>query len=80
MKKILPIFLLMGALFAQLNPVTVTAESGSNIRAGEVVDIAITVSMDSEWHLYSIYKESEGPIPTKITARGDGIELLGAAL
>ena len=80
MKKTLPIFLLMGVLFAQLNPVTVTAESGSNIRAGEVVDIAITVSMDSEWHLYSIYKESEGPIPTEITARGDGIDLVGAAL
>ena len=42
-------------------------------RAGEVVDIKILAEMDKEWHIYSIYKASEGPLPTEISVSGSAV-------
>jgi len=77
MKKIVLLLFILNGLMAQLNPVSVTAEATAPIRAGEVVDIAITISMDPEWHLYAINKISEGPIPTEISVSGDGVAKMG---
>tara|TARA_A100001037_G_scaffold303329_1_gene337042 strand:- start:2874 stop:4799 length:1926 start_codon:yes stop_codon:yes gene_type:complete len=77
MRLIFFLVILYGNLFAQSNPVTVTAEMEGEIRAGEVAKISITVSMDEEWYLYSIYKKSEGPLPTEINVFGESVELVG---
>ena len=42
-------------------------------RAGEVIDIKILAEMDKEWHIYSIYKASEGPLPTEISVSGSAV-------
>ena len=49
------------------NPVTITASVESPARAGEVVNIKINADMEDQWHIYSIYKLTEGPLPTEIT-------------
>lgn len=80
MKKHL-LFILLGltSLYGQLNPVSISGDVKNPVRAGEVAEITITVSMEKEWHLYSIYKESDGPIPTEIYAMGDAIDTVGLA-
>jgi len=55
----------------------VSAESGSEIRAGEVAKISVTLSMEEQWHIYSIYEISDGPTPTNIAVVGEGIEQVG---
>ena len=72
MKKLFSLFLLIGTLFAQINPVTISAESTPKVRAGEVAEIVINMTMDDEWHIYSIYKSSveSGPLPTEISVGG----------
>ena len=52
------------------NPVTVSATVDATARAGEVIEINILAEMDKEWHIYSIYKASEGPLPTEISISG----------
>ncbi|MBT3848155.1 MAG: hypothetical protein HOF58_02965, partial [Candidatus Marinimicrobia bacterium] len=56
MKKILSLLLTIGWLFAQTNPVTMSVESIPKFRAGEVAEIVISMNMDDEWHIYSIFK------------------------
>ena len=60
---------MVGLLFSQStqNPVTITASVESPARAGEVVNIKINADMEDQWHIYSIYKLTEGPLPTEIT-------------
>jgi len=75
MKKLFSLFLLIGTLFAQINPVTMSAESTPKVRAGEVAEIVINMTMDDEWHIYSIYKSSveSGPLPTEISVGGRAV-------
>ena len=55
------------------NPVTVSASVNATARAGEVIEIKILAEMDKEWHIYSIYEVSEGPLPTEITISGSAV-------
>ena len=55
---------------AESNPVDITAFVESVARAGEVVDIKITAKMDEEWHIYSIYEVTDGPLPTEVSVSG----------
>jgi len=73
MKNIFPILFLTGALFAQSNPVTITVETAETARAGEVINFKINAAMDNEWHIYSIYKTSDGPLPTEMTISGPAV-------
>ena len=75
MKKIISLFLLIGTLFAQANPVTMSAESLPKFRAGEVAEIVINMTMDDQWHIYSIYKSRVelGPLPTEISVGGRAV-------
>ncbi len=73
MKKIFYLIFIFNSVFSQANPVSISAEETDIIRAGEVVNISLTVSMDLGWHLYSMYKLSDGPKPTKISATGENI-------
>mgnify|MGYP000639773700 FL=1 len=82
MKKIISLFLLIGTLFAQINPVTISAESTPKVRAGEVAEIVINMTMDDEWHIYSIYKSSveSGPLPTEISVGGRAVGMVAPVI
>ncbi len=57
-----------------MNPVKIFASSNtSSFRAGEIVEIDIFAEMDDEWHIYSIYEITEGPLPTEITVSGQAV-------
>ena len=58
MKNILSLLLTIGCLFAQANPVTMLVEPIPKSRAGEVAEIVISMNMEDEWHIYSIFKKS----------------------
>ena len=51
----------------------ITAVAESPARAGEVLEVKISALMDKEWHIYSIYKTSEGPLPTEISVGGSAV-------
>ena len=78
MKNILYFIVLASLLFSQSdeNPVSITSSIDSYARAGEVVNIRINALMDNQWHIYSIYKSSEGPLPTEITVSGSAVGLV----
>jgi len=78
LKKIFYLILLVGSTFAQAdeNPVKISAFADSPARAGEVLSIRINAEMDKEWHIYSIYKSTEGPLPTEITVSGNAVGLI----
>ena len=69
---ILFLILSFGALNSQSgdNPVGISATVGSSARAGEVIQVKILAEMDQEWHIYSIYEVSDGPLPTEISVSG----------
>ena len=82
MKKILSLFLTIGCLFAQTNPVTMSVESTPKVRAGEVAEIVISMNMDDEWHIYSIYKTSAvaGPLPTEVSVGGNAVGMVAPVI
>ena len=75
MNQIVYIALLISFVFPQSdeNPVRISTSGDSISRAGEVFNIKIDVEMDDEWHIYSIYKSSEGPLPTEISISGTAV-------
>jgi len=71
----------MTSLWAQFEtPVTLSAEAESSARAGEVVNILVTASMDAEWKVYALRDQGEGPIATRVVVTGDAIESAGVVL
>ena len=82
MKKIISLFLLIGTLFAQANPVTMSVESLPKFRAGEVAEIVINMTMDDQWHIYSIYKSRVelGPLPTEISVGGRAVGMVAPVI
>ena len=78
MKQFLFLFLFTAGLTAQLeNPVSVRTGTVPGTRAGEVIHIPVIASMDPEWFIYSIYKTSDGPIPTAINVSGKAVAMAG---
>ncbi len=75
MRNSLLFFYFVGIIRSQSleNPVTISATIDSPVRAGEVVNINILAEMEDQWHIYSIYKLSEGPLPTEITIGGNAV-------
>ena len=82
MKKILSLFLTIGCLFAQTNPVTMSVESTPKVRAGEVAEIVISMNMDDEWHIYSIFKTSAGagPLSTEVSVGGNAVGMVAPVI
>ena len=64
-------------LIAQQNPVNISSSIKSPARAGEVVSVEVSVSMEDQWHIYSIHKITEGPLPTEINISGDAVGSIG---
>ncbi len=73
---------MIGCLFAQTNPVTMSVESIPKVRAGEVAEIVISMNMDDEWHIYSIYKTSAvaGPLPTEVSVGGNAVGMVAPVI
>ena len=70
------LFILLSALLSSQsaeNPVSVSATVESPSRAGEVIEVEILAEMDKEWHIYSIYDVSDGPLPTEISISGPAL-------
>ena len=82
MKKTLSLFLMIGCLLAQTNPVTMSVESIPKVRAGEVAEIVISLNMDDEWHIYSIFKTSAGagPLPTEVSVGGNAVGMVAPVI
>ena len=76
MKQILiSVIFLLSPLFSQFqSPVTLSAKIESNARAGEVAKVVVTAEMDSEWKIYALRDQGEGPIATRVTVLGDIIK------
>ncbi len=75
-----PFFLLLLFLsvsWGQMSPVTVGAEVNAPARAGEVVHVNLTTTMEEEWHIYALGDAGEGPIPTEIRISGDAVSRQG---
>ena len=72
------LFIYSGLIWSQIvNPVSISLESDSPARAGEVISISIDAIMDDQWKIYSIYKIVDGPLPTEISVSGDAVGMVG---
>ena len=72
------VFIYSGLIWSQIvNPVSISLESDSPVRAGEVISISIDAIMDDQWKIYSIYKIVDGPLPTEISVSGDAVGRVG---
>ena len=70
--KYLPLLLIIGFSKSFENPVQFKTSSNLSVaRPGEVVEIELNALMDEEWHIYSVYKVTEGPLPTEISVGGE---------
>ena len=69
------VILFIGFLKSQSvqNPVAIDVFASTGARAGEVVDLKVNFLMEKEWHVYSIYNITEGPLPTEISVTGSPI-------
>ena len=76
MKQIfITVILLLSSLWGQFeSPVSLSANIESNARAGEVVKVVVTAKMDSEWKIYALRDQGEGPIATRVTVLGEIIK------
>ena len=77
MRFIFLVFTLFNVILSQSNPVSFSSNIGSIARAGEVINIEILASMEDQWHIYSVHKITEGPLPTEISISGDVIGSIG---
>jgi thiol:disulfide interchange protein len=73
MKQIfISVIFLLSSLSGQFqSPVSLSAKIDSNARSGEVVKVVITAEMNSEWKIYALRDQGEGPIATRVTILGD---------
>ena len=78
--SILYVIILTGFISGTENPVTIKLEQIEKARAGEVLSVPIKVKMDPEYFIYSIYKTSQGPLPTSINLTGQAIETVGQVI
>jgi thiol:disulfide interchange protein len=76
MKQIfISVIFLLSSLSGQFqSPVSLSAKIDSNARSGEVVKVVITAEMNSEWKIYALRDQGEGPIATRVTILGDIIK------
>ena len=67
-----------GLICAQIvNPVSMSVDTVSPARAGEVISVYVDAAMDDQWKIYSIHKIVEGPYPTEVSLSGDAVEMIG---
>ena len=72
------LFVYSGLIWAQIvNPVSMSVDTVSPARAGEVISVYVDAAMDDQWKIYSIHKIVEGPYPTEVSLSGDAVEMVG---
>lgn len=78
-KKALFLFLVFPLILtAQFtNPAVPSVSVEEPVRAGEVVNVEVTVEMDKKWHIYAVHDVSGGPIATSIKISGDALNRQG---
>jgi len=59
------------------NPAVPSAAVSESARAGEVINVAVTIAMESKWHVYAVHGVSGGPIATSIEVSGASYERTG---
>ena len=75
------ILILSGLAWCQIdNPVSISVETDSTARAGEVVQVRVKATMDEEWKIYSIYRISDGPLPTEISVGGTAVGVVASVI
>ena len=68
-------------VFGQFNdPVSISASAMDSVRAGEVMEIRVILSIEKGWHVYGMEEIENGPIPTSIQVTGEAIERLGTVI
>ena len=69
----------VGLVLAAIKPVMWTgAVAPARVRPGGLVDVRLTATIDTGWHLYSTTQPPGGPVPTRITVVSPGFVLGGA--
>ena len=78
-KLLIGIFLFLTTLlFGQFEDrVSVSASVRENVRAGEVIEVQVILSIDRGWHIYGMEEIENGPIPTSVQIVGEVIERQG---
>ena len=78
-KKALFLFLVFPLILtAQFtNPAVPSVSVEEPVRAGEVVNVEVTVEMAKKWHIYAVHDVSGGPIATSIKISGDALNRQG---
>ncbi|MFH1851186.1 MAG: protein-disulfide reductase DsbD domain-containing protein, partial [Candidatus Neomarinimicrobiota bacterium] len=67
--------LLLSAKFAK--PAQADVQAPTGVRAGEVAEVEVTVTMERRWHIYGVYGIKGGPIATRIEVKGDAVKKAG---
>ena len=70
--------LLSSVLTGQVTaPVTVEASlDPTELRAGEVITVYVTATSEPEFRIYAINDVAEGPIPSKVTVKGEVVDVV----
>jgi DsbC/DsbD-like thiol-disulfide interchange protein len=71
----------VGLVLAAIKPVTWTgAVVPARVERGGLVNVRLTATIDTGWHLYSTTQPPGGPVPTRITVQSPPFVLAGAVL
>jgi thiol:disulfide interchange protein DsbD len=75
----LVIIILSGLILGQFtDPVLISGDIAErDVRAGEVVNIKLSVDLDPGWHIYAVEGVTGGPIATSLKVSGDFVEDIG---
>ena len=68
-------------IFAQFQtPVTLSAKVEDIVRAGEVANVVVNLSMDDEWWVYALRDQGKGPVASNVSIVSDIIDQSGKVL
>jgi len=77
-KLIIAILVFGTTLFGQFeDPVSISASVDKSARAGEVLNVKVTFTIDDGWYIYGIEEVENGPIPTSVEIEGHAVATQG---
>ena len=73
--------LLPNLILAQFQtPVTLSAKVEDIVRAGEVANVVVNLSMDDEWWVYALRDQGKGPVASNVSIVSDIVDQAGKVL
>ena len=73
--------LLPNLILAQFQtPVTLSAKVEDIVRAGEVANVVVNLSMDDEWWVYALRDQGKGPVASNVSIVSDIVDQSGKVL